>query len=553
MLWAADLDVFKTTDGEIETDAETGKPLLKDGSVAPESYMYSASLEEGTVIRIENEPRMYADFSLYKVGKRDGRPIGGVEFSLEGRSHYDNMIYKTAVSSDDGEVFFSDVEWGEYRLTETQTTDGYRLLPADVEIIVEVGGDRRVKVYERSKTTGEPIDSSEWVSVSELGDILIMNREKYSAFSFYKAERVGEGLRYLPGAAFSLRGTSADGNAVERSAVSDENGVVEFTDIEEGVYELRETAAPSGIKITDAGLAEKGGQINYQGDTKTYNVFVYEDGSFKICERRDDGTLGAELGKNDEDKYVFLNSPLAEGQIVITKKWKDGLTGNAAANRPYPQLTLMTEAAFFSKYYTVTFDAFGGYFETGGSKYAIRYRYDELPTAAQHNAVPIPKRTNYEFAGWVYRLKDDDELHEFSLKDYDEKATITVYAKWIPSRSWVYPYTGYTQTFTAPITGDYFMQAWGADGGDATVYMIWARKGGKGAYTSGTIHLEAGQMIYVYVGGAGQTGFRQRNAYSRGGWNGGGNGANSYDGDEGSGAGGGATDFRLVDGTCNSF
>lgn len=552
-LWAADLDVFKTTDGEIETDAETGKPLLKDGSVAPESYMYSASLEEGTVIRIENEPRMYADFSLYKVGKRDGRPIGGVEFSLEGRSHYDNMIYKTAVSSDDGEIFFSDVEWGEYRLTETQTTDGYRLLPADVEIIVEVGGDRRVKVYERSKTTGEPIDSSEWVSVSELGDILIMNREKYSAFSFYKAERVGEGLRYLPGAAFSLRGTSADGNAVERSAVSDENGVVEFTDIEEGVYELRETAAPSGIKITDAGLAEKGGQINYQGDTKTYNVFVYEDGSFKICERRDDGTLGAELGKNDEGKYVFLNSPLAEGQIVITKKWKDGLTGNAAANRPYPQLTLMTEAAFFSKYYTVTFDAFGGYFETGGSKYAIRYRYDELPTAAQHNAVPIPKRTNYEFAGWVYRLKDDDELHEFSLKDYDEKATITVYAKWIPSRSWVYPYTGYTQTFTAPITGDYFMQAWGADGGDATVYMIWARKGGKGAYTSGTIHLEAGQMIYVYVGGAGQTGFRQRNAYSRGGWNGGGNGANSYDGDEGSGAGGGATDFRLVDGTWNSF
>jgi len=551
-VWAADVDVFKTTDGEVETDRESGKPLMKDGTVAPDTYLHSTDFYGENVLTIENEPRVYADFSFYKVGKNDQRPVVGAEFSLEGRSHYDFDIYKTAKSVEEGKVTFTDVEWGTYRLTEIKTAEGYNMIPADVVIMVEVGGDRRVRIYELDPATEEEKESSDWILTSEFGDVMIADPDKYSGISFFKAERVDDGLRYLPGAVFTLKGSSDDGTAVNMESESDENGIVSFAGLEAGVYELSEKEAPKGIKINEMGLAEKGGAINYRGDTKTYNVYVNGDGSYTIREKTQDGSEGAELEKSAEGSYVFYNAPLAEGEIVITKKWVDSLTGDAAINRPFPQLTLIKAGAFASDYYTVTYNTFGGYFEAGGAKYALRYHYDELPTEEQENAVPVPRRTNYVFAGWVYRLSGEDELREFSLKDYTDKANITVYAKWRPARVWNYDYTGYVQAFTAPKTGDYLFEAWGANGGNSVGFTV--RAGGKGAYTSGTVHLEAGQMIFVYVGGRGQNGYGRRQVVIiPGGWNGGGQGVSDNNWDECGAGAGGATDFRLVDGKWSDF
>ncbi len=88
------------------------------------------------------------------------------------------------------------------------------------------------------------------------------------------------------------------------------------------------------------------------------------------------------------------------------------------------------------------------------------------------------------------------------------------------------------QTFTAPITGTYTIQCWGAWGGsDCNNHR------GRGAYATGTINLNAGQQILIYVGGAGLG----CNVNSGGGWNGGGNA-----GPIGcSGGGGGASDVRF--------
>ena len=101
-----------------------------------------------------------------------------------------------------------------------------------------------------------------------------------------------------------------------------------------------------------------------------------------------------------------------------------------------------------------------------------------------------------------------------------------------------FEYTGSEQIFTAEYSGYYKLEAWGAQGGGFN--------GGKGAYTIGTIYLEAGEKIYVYVGGQGAANQTTTNlgGYNGGGYSGNNSGQYSY-------GGGGATDFRLNNGTWN--
>ena len=87
-----------------------------------------------------------------------------------------------------------------------------------------------------------------------------------------------------------------------------------------------------------------------------------------------------------------------------------------------------------------------------------------------------------------------------------------------------YEYTGEYQTFKAVFSGYYQFEAYGAQGGTGIT------SGGKGAYTTGEIYLNASDIVYIYVGGTSTS--------TSGGWNGGGNGYTR--------GGGGATDIRLV-------
>ena len=91
-----------------------------------------------------------------------------------------------------------------------------------------------------------------------------------------------------------------------------------------------------------------------------------------------------------------------------------------------------------------------------------------------------------------------------------------------------FSYTGDVQTFTAPATGLYQLQVWGAQGG----YRYYPANGGKGGYSEGTIELQEGETLYIYVGGSGNAGG------TAGGFNGGGS-RGTYAG------GGGATDIRV--------
>ena len=73
--------------------------------------------------------------------------------------------------------------------------------------------------------------------------------------------------------------------------------------------------------------------------------------------------------------------------------------------------------------------------------------------------------------------------------------------------------------------GNYSVEAWGASGGDSSYdentpghYLGLKGSGGKGAYVSATLSLSETTTVYIYIGGAGITGFSK---YSSGGTGGG--------------------------------
>jgi prepilin-type N-terminal cleavage/methylation domain-containing protein len=91
-----------------------------------------------------------------------------------------------------------------------------------------------------------------------------------------------------------------------------------------------------------------------------------------------------------------------------------------------------------------------------------------------------------------------------------------------------FEYTGSVQTLKIMCSGNYNLEVWGAEGG----YRTSSTYSGKGGYSHGIVHLNQDDNLYIYVGGAGNTG------KTAGGFNGGG-ARITYNG------GGGATDIRI--------
>lgn len=116
----------------------------------------------------------------------------------------------------------------------------------------------------------------------------------------------------------------------------------------------------------------------------------------------------------------------------------------------------------------------------------------------------------------------------------------------------VYTCTQSVEEFTAPYTGTYKLQCWGAQGGSVQLSYETGKPfagGGKGGYSYGDANLTEGKVLYVYVGGtpAPQTKMTS-DCYLEGGYNGGGHAFWWQDDNINNGAGGGATHIASVTG-----
>jgi hypothetical protein len=98
--------------------------------------------------------------------------------------------------------------------------------------------------------------------------------------------------------------------------------------------------------------------------------------------------------------------------------------------------------------------------------------------------------------------------------------------------------------WSAPTTGTYTFQVWGAQGGSAlNTNGTVAQTGPLGGYSAGNYSLTSGQAVYVYVGGQGSGSNSVLTAIS-GGFNGGGIGYNG-DANARAASGGGGSDIRI--------
>ena len=154
---------------------------------------------------------------------------------------------------------------------------------------------------------------------------------------------------------------------------------------------------------------------------------------------------------------------------------------------------------------------------------------------------------NEEYNQEMIEYNKAQEDYEKSLEEYNKK--LEEYYENHSSRE--FEYTGDVQEYIVPKTGNYKVELWGASGGSSMANGSVGAKGGNGAYTSGTISLEKGQKLYIYVGQKGADAIVGSNTTAS--YNGGGYGTWDNSDDEAAGAGGGATDIRLISGTWNNF
>lgn len=108
-----------------------------------------------------------------------------------------------------------------------------------------------------------------------------------------------------------------------------------------------------------------------------------------------------------------------------------------------------------------------------------------------------------------------------------------------------FTYTGDYYQWTAPVTGTFTLEVWGAQGGNAAYANSVITYGGKGGYAKGSRTLTSGQTLYIYVGGQGAGGGTANNDKMLGGFNGGGFGYNGNNSTNRGAGGGGGTDIRV--------
>ena len=93
-----------------------------------------------------------------------------------------------------------------------------------------------------------------------------------------------------------------------------------------------------------------------------------------------------------------------------------------------------------------------------------------------------------------------------------------------------------SQGFIAPNTGNYKLEVWGAAAGNAKIQNGTIIVGGKGGYSTGEIHLEKDDKLYVTVGGMGENSYTEEKNSWAGGFNGGGSSSENSHGSGGGGA-----------------
>lgn len=101
----------------------------------------------------------------------------------------------------------------------------------------------------------------------------------------------------------------------------------------------------------------------------------------------------------------------------------------------------------------------------------------------------------------VFHIDDNQNVEKIEIKEVSEREVcfeadafstyiLITQIEYVGNKSWTYGFTGDVQTFTAPVSGQYVFECYGAGTEDS-----------KGSFAKGTIGLEKAETVYIYVGG----------------------------------------------------
>ena len=190
----------------------------------------------------------------------------------------------------------------------------------------------------------------------------------------------------------------------------------------------------------------------------------------------------------------------------------------------------------------------------------IKLESKTIKIGQKYGTMPTPTRSGYSFGGW-YTEPDGGGTRITSDTVMSSTNDHTLYAKWNKNVNVTFNVAGgsynvistFTEVkeniYTVPYTGTYKLETWGAQGGTT----IDGTGGGYGGYSTGTILLNSGDILYVNVGGQGSRTSSGTIEYIAGGYNGGGSTGGQACCNRSFGSGGGATHIATKSGLLSSL
>ena len=170
--------------------------------------------DEQTVIYVYKQ--LKGTIKILKADEEDeNEKLPGAKFNVIDSTE---VVVAELITDENGEATTDPLPIGEYTIVEVEAPTGYELVPTDMQVTVEAN-------KETTKT--------------------IKNKKKLGSLTVYKKDADGDNP--LKGATFELR--DADDNIVGTSQTTENDGVIEFTDLAWGTYKLVETKAPEGYNL----------------------------------------------------------------------------------------------------------------------------------------------------------------------------------------------------------------------------------------------------------------------------------------------------------------
>lgn len=222
---------------------------------------------EGIMFPIENKK---GDKPLIvKKLDQNGEPLKGAEFTIYNRKSDGTLGVKFRsqyVVGENAEAIFNGIPKGNYSLVETRVPNGYKTPNFRIDFTVDEDGNitnvKQVanKNQERSffnKILGafkkENIDANDFELKYEENKITFTIKNQLRKNTSFRMKKVDESTgKPLKGVKFKLQKVDENGDPIVGSnpqvISTDQNGIIEFIDLEDGEYILEEVEAPKGYK-----------------------------------------------------------------------------------------------------------------------------------------------------------------------------------------------------------------------------------------------------------------------------------------------------------------